>query len=139
MLSVLGNINTKTEIKPVRSAKTVTFIDLFAGIGGFHLAFHNLGAKCIFASEIDEVARKTYEVNFQKIEPELFKNGNFAGDITEVKPASIPDFDVLCAGFPCQPFSNAGFKKGFADPRGTLFDDIRKIIKAKKPKAFFLN
>jgi DNA (cytosine-5)-methyltransferase 1 len=115
-----------------------TFIDLFSGIGGFHLAFHNLGAKCVFASEIDDIARKTYQLNFQKIEPTLFTNDNFVGDITEVKPSTIPDFDVLCAGFPCQPFSNAGFKKGFSDPRGTLFDNIVKIIKAKKPKAFFL-
>ncbi len=130
-------VSRQTVSEP-KTAKTVTFIDLFAGIGGFHLAFHNLGAKCVLASEIDETARKTYQINFQKIEPNLFKNGNFVGDIVSVAPASIPDFSVLCAGFPCQPFSNAGFKKGFSDPRGTLFDSIVKIIKAKKPQAFFL-
>ena len=115
-----------------------TFIDLFAGIGGFHLALHNLGAECVFASEWDEAARLTYETNISKISPKLFKNGNFAGDITTVDKKSIPDFDILCAGFPCQPFSQAGFKKGFADIRGTLFFDIAEIIRIKKPKAFFL-
>lgn len=116
----------------------LTFIDLFAGIGGFHLALHNLGAECVFASEWDESARLTYETNISKISPKLFKNGNFAGDITAVDKKSIPDFDILCAGFPCQPFSQAGFKKGFADIRGTLFFDIAEIIRIKKPKAFFL-
>lgn len=116
----------------------LTFIDLFAGIGGFHLALHNVGAECVFASEWDDAARLTYETNFAKLSPSLFKKGNFAGDITAVSKKSIPDFDILCAGFPCQPFSQAGFKKGFADIRGTLFFDIAEIIKIKKPKAFFL-
>lgn len=116
----------------------VTFIDLFAGIGGFHLALHNVGAECVFASEWDDSARLTYETNFRKISSNLFKNGNFAGDITKVDKKSIPDFDILCAGFPCQPFSQAGFKKGFSDIRGTLFFDIAEIIRVKKPKAFFL-
>ncbi len=114
------------------------FIDLFAGIGGFHIAFHNVGGECVFASEWDDPARQTYEYNFKKISPEIFNNGNFAGDITQVHPEDIPDFDVLCAGFPCQPFSQAGHKKGFNEVRGTLFFDIVKIIKAKQPKAFFL-
>lgn len=116
----------------------MTFIDLFAGIGGFHLALHNVGAECVFASEWDDSARLTYETNFRKISSNLFKNGNFAGDITKVDKKSIPDFDILCAGFPCQPFSQAGFKKGFSDIRGTLFFDIAEIIRVKKPKAFFL-
>ena len=116
----------------------LTFIDLFAGIGGFHLALHNVGAECVFASEWDEAARLTYETNFSKISPKLFKEGNFAGDITAISKKSIPDFDILCAGFPCQPFSQAGFRKGFADIRGTLFFDIAEIIRIKKPKAFFL-
>ena len=114
------------------------FIDLFAGIGGFHLAFHNVGAECVFASEWDEPARLTYQTNFAKISPRLFKTANFAGDITSVKKSDIPDFDILCAGFPCQPFSQAGFKKGFADIRGTLFFDIAEIIRIKQPQAFFL-
>lgn len=117
---------------------TLKFIDLFAGIGGFHLAFHNAGAQCVFASEWDKSARLTYETNFAKVSPKVFSNGNFAGDITQIDKKSIPDFDILCAGFPCQPFSQAGFKKGFTDIRGTLFFDIVEIIRLKKPKAFFL-
>ena len=122
--------------------KKITFIDLFAGIGGFHLAFHNLGAKCVFVSEWDEPARQTYENNFAKIEPELFTKENrkklFAGDITAVRAKDIPDFDILTGGFPCQPFSQAGLKKGFDETRGTLFFDIARIIKEKQPSAFFI-
>jgi DNA (cytosine-5)-methyltransferase 1 len=114
------------------------FIDLFAGIGGFHLALHDLGAKCVFASEWNDHARKTYEHNFKAISPSLFKTGNFAGDITQVSKKDIPDFDILTGGFPCQPFSQAGKQKGFDDTRGTLFFDIAEIIKVKKPAAFFL-
>lgn len=122
--------------------KTITFIDLFAGIGGFHLAFHNLGAKCVFVSEWDKPARETYKKNFEKIEPELFApetiDQTFTGDITTVLPKSIPDFDIITGGFPCQPFSQAGLKKGFNETRGTLFFDIANIMKEKQPKAFFL-
>lgn len=122
--------------------KTITFIDLFAGIGGFHLAFHNLGAKCVFVSEWDKSARETYKKNFEKIQPELFApetiDQTFTGDITAVLPKSIPDFDIITGGFPCQPFSQAGLKKGFSETRGTLFFDIANIIKEKQPSAFFL-
>lgn len=90
-----------------------TFIDLFAGIGGFHLAFHNAGARLVFASEWDESAQKTYKLNFEKIELDMFSSGNFVGDTTKVDKHMIPDFDVLCAGFPCQPFSQAGHKLVF--------------------------
>ncbi len=128
----------KKTIKTNKSKKKYTFIDLFAGIGGFHIAFKNVGAKCVFASEWDEHARKTYKTNFEKIDPELFSSGNFIGDITKIDKKSIPDFDILTGGFPCQPFSQAGFKKGFDDTRGTLFYDIAEIIRVKKPKAFFL-
>jgi len=114
------------------------FIDLFAGIGGFHLAFHKAGAECVFASEWDDDARLTYEANFRNISPKLFDKNNFAGDITQIKKSAIPNFDILTGGFPCQPFSQAGFKKGFEDTRGTLFFDIAEIIKIKRPKAFFL-
>lgn len=117
---------------------TVRFIDLFAGIGGFHTALHNLGAECVFASEWDESARKTYETNYRSISPALFSSGNFAGDITKVDKLQIPEFDLLTAGFPCQPFSQAGLKKGFEDLRGTLFFDIAEIIRLKQPAAFFL-
>lgn len=118
------------------------FIDLFAGIGGFHLALHSLGAQCVFASEIDKRARETYEANFKNISPDLFKEGNFNDDIASIKEdeilEKIPDMDIVCGGFPCQPFSQAGFKKGFEDDRGNLFFNIAKIVELKKPKAFFL-
>ncbi|ABB45113.1 DNA (cytosine-5-)-methyltransferase., Type II site-specific deoxyribonuclease [Sulfurimonas denitrificans DSM 1251] len=122
--------------------KKFTFIDLFAGIGGFHQAMHELGGECVFASEIDIYARKTYKYNFKKYSPELFENGLFNEDIKTIMPEEIPDFDLLCAGFPCQPFSQAGKKYGFDDnhksERGNLFFDIAEIIKVKRPKAFFL-
>ena len=118
------------------------FIDLFAGIGGFHLAMHSLGGKCVFASEIDEHARKTYKHNFKLISPQLFEDKLFNDDIRNISPKEIPYFDVLCAGFPCQPFSQAGYKRGFDDnhksERGNLFFNIVEILEAKKPKAFFL-
>ena len=109
------------------------FIDLFAGIGGFHIAMHENGGQCVFASEIDKFARKTYEQNFKKFSPQIFKNGHFNQDITDenLDYKDIPNFDVLCAGFPCQPFSHAGLKKGFDDTRGTLFFNIKEIVKAK--------
>ena len=118
------------------------FIDLFAGIGGFHLAMHRLGGECVFASEVDSFARQTYQHNFKKTSPELFSEGLFNDDIRNIMPEEIPDFDVLCAGFPCQPFSQAGQKRGFEDnhksERGNLFFNITEIIEAKRPKAFFL-
>lgn len=119
-----------------------TFIDLFAGIGGFHIAMHNLGGECVFASEMDADARITYEHNFKKISPNLFKRKMFNSDIRNIMPNEIPDFDVLCAGFPCQPFSQAGQKRGFEDShnseRGNLFFNIADILQEKKPRAFFL-
>ena len=116
------------------------FIDLFAGIGGFHLALHALGMECVFASEIDKHARQTYRANFQDISPQLFENNDqfFNEDITKIDPSEIPDFDILCGGFPCQPFSNAGHKKGFDDTRGTLFFNIAEIIRIKQPQVVFL-
>jgi len=117
-----------------------TFIDLFAGIGGFHLALHQLNGECVYASEWDSFARKTYEANFKHISPSLFDKNLFRGDIKlEKNQECIPcDVDILCAGFPCQPFSQAGLKKGFDDSRGTLFFEIAKIIKEKQPKSFLL-
>ncbi len=120
------------------------FIDLFAGIGGFHSALHDIGGECVFASEMDQHARVTYEHNFKKVSPKLFKNNNklFNADIRNMSAHEIPDFDVLCAGFPCQPFSQAGHKRGFDDQhsseRGNLFFNVAEILEAKKPKAFFL-
>jgi DNA (cytosine-5)-methyltransferase 1 len=107
------------------------FIDLFAGVGGFRLAMQNLGGKCVFTSEWDKDAQKTYRANFGEVP---------FGDITKEETKKfIPEgFDVLCAGFPCQAFSIAGKRGGFEDTRGTLFFDVAEIIKRKKPKAIFL-
>ncbi|MBQ7818732.1 MAG: DNA cytosine methyltransferase [Bacteroidales bacterium] len=108
-----------------------TFIDLFAGIGGFRVAMQNLGGKCVFSSEWDNAAQRTYFANYGEVP---------FGDITSEETKSyIPDnFDVLCAGFPCQAFSIAGYRKGFEDTRGTLFFDVAEIIRRKRPKAVFL-
>lgn len=118
-------------MKSKKKRPSFKFIDLFAGIGGFHISMHSIGGECVFASEWDKFARITYEHNFKEISPELFKKGNFNWDIKEADPQLIPPFDVLCAGFPCQPFSNAGLKKGFEDTRGTLFFNIAEIVDAK--------
>ncbi len=114
---------------PVKQPK-FTFIDLFAGIGGFRIAMQNLGGNCVFSSEIDKYAKQTYDLNFGEVP---------FGDITKIDENNVPEHDVLCAGFPCQAFSIAGKRKGFEDEtRGTLFFDIKRIIKAKQPQAFFL-
>lgn len=115
---------------PVDNPK-FTFIDLFAGIGGFRMALQNIGGKCVYSSEWDEQAKKTYFINYGEIP---------FGDITKESTKSfIPDnFDVLCAGFPCQAFSLAGKRLGFEETRGTLFFDVAEIIRRKRPKAFFL-
>lgn len=108
-----------------------TFIDLFAGIGGFRMSFQNLGGECVFSSEWDEQAQRTYYANYGEVP---------FGDITkESTKQMIPDnFDILCAGFPCQAFSLAGKRRGFAETRGTLFFDVAEILRRKQPKAFFL-
>ncbi len=113
----------------------IKYIDLFCGIGGFRIAAEQVFAKysiepkCVFSSDIDKYAREAYYANFGEYP---------AGDITKINEDDIPDHDVLFAGFPCQPFSIIGQKKGFEDTRGTLFFDIARILKAKKPKAFIL-
>jgi DNA (cytosine-5)-methyltransferase 1 len=108
---------------------TYKFIDLFAGIGGFRLGFEKAGFECVFSSEIDSHAQEMYYTNF----------GDFpSGDIREISLKSIPSFDILLAGFPCQPFSIAGEKKGFNDIRGTLFFDIAKILEYYQPKVVVL-
>lgn len=105
------------------------FIDLFCGIGGIRIPFEEKGGICVFSSEIDKYAQQTYEANFGE-KPH--------GDITKIEPKNIPDHDILLAGFPCQPFSIIGEKKGFADTRGTLFFNIESILKAKRPQCFLL-
>jgi len=105
------------------------FIDLCCGIGGFHQALNNIGMKCVLACDINKECRENYELNY-KIKP--------SGDLTEIDIATIPNFDVLCAGFPCQPFSKAGQQNGFKDNRGNLFFDICKIIEHHRPKYVIL-
>ena len=144
----------------------ITFIDLFAGIGGFHIAFHDAKARCVFASEKDSAARNSYVHNFvkSKEQPKTkefpyrdLESSQFNVDITDLtRPGKnqkisplrvdhllIPNFDVMCGGFPCQPFSNAGLRLGFAEDRGTLFEDMVEILSTKidagqPAKAFFL-
>lgn len=106
-----------------------TFIDLFAGIGGMRIPLEELGGKCVFSSEIDKYCIQSYKANFEE-EPH--------GDITQIDEKNIPKHNILVAGFPCQAFSHAGLKKGFQDTRGTLFFDIARILKHKKPEAFLL-
>lgn len=116
------------EIKD-KSLKGYTFIDLFAGLGGFRIALESLGAKCVYSNEWDKPVQKVYEANFGEI-PE--------GDIRKVDEQSIPNHDILCAGFPCQAFSISGKQRGFEDSRGTLFFDVARIVKEKKPKIVFM-
>jgi len=126
-----GKLNLVFDVPfpPVSNSK-FTFIDLFAGIGGFRIAAQNINGKCVFSSEIDKYAKITYEMNFGEIP---------FGDITKINEKDIPKHDVLCAGFPCQAFSIAGYRKGFEDKtKGTLFFDIARILAEKKPKAFLL-
>ncbi len=104
-------------------------IDLFAGIGGIRLGFEDIGGECVFTSEWDKYAQQTYQTNFEEIP---------YGDITNINPEEIPSFNVLLAGFPCQPFSQAGKKLGLADTRGTLFFDIAKILEYHRPTVVFL-
>lgn len=116
---------------PAPAKPKFTFIDLFAGIGGFRLALQNLGGQCVYSSEWDAQAQKTYFANYGDVP---------FGDITSERIKSfIPNnFDILCGGFPCQAFSLAGKKRGFEETRGTLFFDVAEILRRKQPKAFFL-
>jgi len=113
----------------MRKINNIKFIDLFAGIGGFRLALEDKGAECVFSSENDPSAIKTYAANFHE-KP--------SGDITKIPVEEIPKHDILCAGFPCQPFSIGGYRKGFDDTRGTMFFEIERILSEKNPKAFIL-
>lgn len=112
-----------------KKLKNYTFIDLFAGLGGFRLSLESLGAHCVYSSEWDEPVRKVYEMNF---------GDKPHGDITKINEKDIPDHDILCAGFPCQAFSISGKQLGFEDSRGTLFFDVARIVKEKKPKVVFM-
>jgi DNA (cytosine-5)-methyltransferase 1 len=116
-------------VNPNKVKSDFKFIDLFAGIGGIRMGFEDAGGECVFTSEWDVAAQKTYQANFGEIP---------YGDITKIDPSEIPSFDMLLAGFPCQPFSQAGLKKGFEDTRGTLFFDIARIVEHHKPSVVFL-
>ncbi len=118
------------ELKEIeKKLNNYKFIDLFAGIGGFHYALKSFGAECVFSSEIDKKASDIYELN-HNLKP--------FGDITKIKEEDIPKHDILCGGFPCQAFSISGKQKGFEDTRGTLFFDIARIVNYHKPKILFL-
>lgn len=112
-----------------KTLKGFTFIDLFAGLGGFRLALESLGATCVYSNEWDRFAQEVYQMNFGDL-PE--------GDITQVDESTIPAHDILCAGFPCQAFSISGKQLGFEDSRGTLFFDIARVVKAKQPKVVLM-
>jgi len=119
-------------VQPTRKPKRARFdfIDLFAGIGGMRLGFESAGGKCVFSSEWDKDSQKTYAANFNEVPH---------GDITQIEAQDIPNFDMLLAGFPCQPFSSIGLRQGFRHAtQGTLFYDVLRIIEAKRPVAFLL-
>ena len=121
--------NDKIDDNDKIKKNNLKFIDLFCGIGGFHTVLKSLGHNCVFASDLDKNCREVYENNYN-LKPE--------GDIKNIEAKDIPDFDILCGGFPCQSFSNGGKKKAFDDARGLLFDEIIRIAKIKKPKFMFL-
>lgn len=128
-LKLIENLEANPPLKSNNQNPAFTFIDLFAGIGGIRLPFQELGGKCVFSSEIDKHAQKTYFSNYGEYP---------SGDITQISASDIPDHDVLLAGFPCQAFSQAGLKKGFYDTRGTMFFEIQRILVEKRPKMFLL-
>ena len=128
-LKIIRNLSTLIPFKESSKKPDFTFIDLFAGIGGIRLPFQQLNGKCLFSSEWDKFAIKTYASNYGELPN---------GDITKIPTSQIPSHDILLAGFPCQAFSQAGLKKGFTDTRGTMFFEIQRILAAKQPKAFLL-
>jgi DNA (cytosine-5)-methyltransferase 1 len=122
-------LSTETVISTPVNGNNLTYIDLFCGIGGFHQALHQIGATCILACDIDKQCRIVYENNYG-LQP--------VSDVKDINETTLPDFDILCGGFPCQAFSNGGKKKCFKDKRGLLFDEIIRIANEKKPKFMFL-
>lgn len=132
-----ANIANEKEFSSRKTSDQLKFIDLFAGIGGIRMAFENKSFKCVFSNDFDKYCKITYDLNFS--DPSKPDSGMFLEDIDKLKTDFLPEFDVLTGGFPCQPFSIAGYKKGFKDEgRGNLFFKIVDILKAKKPRAFLL-
>lgn len=128
-LAKLEALNNSHPFEHSNKDSDFTFIDLFAGIGGIRLPFQKQGGECVFTSEIDKHAQKTYFANYGEYP---------SGDITQIQAKDIPDHDLLLAGFPCQAFSQAGLKQGFRDTRGTMFFEIQRILAEKRPKMFLL-
>ena len=128
ILSMPSNVPFRYVARDV-NGPAFRFIDLFAGIGGIRLPFQEEGGECVFSSEWDKFARKTYAANYGDVP---------SGDITLIPVSDVPNHDLLLAGFPCQAFSQAGLKQGFMDTRGTMFFEIQRILAAKRPKAFLL-
>jgi len=126
---LIDNLQSSIDAVEPTSLSEFKFIDLFAGVGGIRIPFSELGAECVFSSEWDKHAQQTYLLNHGHLPK---------GDITKIEAEAIPPFDILLAGFPCQPFSNAGLKKGFEDTRGTLFFDVCRIADYHKPKVMLL-
>lgn len=127
---ITGIINHLLEYMEIKKeTKKFKFIDLFCGLGGFRIAFEKAGGECVFSSDIDKYVKEVYSENFGEIP---------YGDITQIATEDIPEHDILCAGFPCQPFSTAGRRLGFEDTRGTLFFEVARILKEKQPKGFIL-
>jgi DNA (cytosine-5)-methyltransferase 1 len=122
-------INTDTMLQQDNQVEQVKYIDLFCGMGSFHYSFQKLGFKCVMASDIYKPAKANYKKNH---------NIDVLGDICDIKPSSIEPYDILCAGFPCQPFSQAGQHKGFEDSRGTMFSQVMRFVKTNVPKIVIL-
>ncbi len=132
-LTAKNNIEVKVSADNMQLQKNKSnqfkYIDLFCGMGSFHYSFHKLGFECVMASDIYKPAKENYKKNY---------NTNVLGDICDIDPSSIKPYDILCAGFPCQPFSQAGHRKGFKDSRGTMFSQVMKFVKTNKPKIVVL-
>ena len=122
-------VNTDVMEPQENQRKEVKYIDLFCGMGSFHYSFQKLGFKCIMASDIYGPAKETYKKNY---------NIDVLGDICDIEPSSIEPYDILCAGFPCQPFSQAGHHKGFKDSRGTMFSQVMRFVRTNIPKIVIL-
>ncbi len=124
-----NNIKQDNELSNTNKSQNIKYIDLFCGIGSFHYSFKKLNWECIMACDINDSVKKTYKENYNLLPLD---------DITNIEPKDIPNYDILCAGFPCQPFSQCGKHKGFEDDRGTLFFNIMKFVNYHKPKIIIL-